>query len=138
MTPQLDSQLVEKYPKILGKLGYTECSDGWYDIIDTLCQQIQNHVDHKIRNSSMTQEEQDEFQVTAAQIKSKFGSLRFYSYGGDETTSGMIQMAEAMSYRVCEYCSNKANQQNIGGWIHTACSNCFDGRVWRRMAYEEG
>jgi hypothetical protein len=137
MTPQLDSKLAENYPKIFGKLGYTECSDGWYDIIDVLCWQIQNYVDHKIRNSQMTEEEQQNLQAVAVQVKSKFGGLRFYVYGGDETIDGMIRMAEAMSYRVCEYCSNKARQQNNDGWIHTACSSCFDNRIQRKKTYEE-
>jgi len=137
MTPQLDSKLIEKYPKILGKLGYTECSDGWYDVIDVLCKQIQNYIDHKV-NYSVTEEDKEALQVVAVQVKSKFGGLRFYVNGGDDITDGMIRMAEGISYRICEYCSTRATQQNDLGWIHTACPACYNGRVWRRTPSEEG
>ena len=57
MNEQLDKQLVEKYPKIFrdryGDMRQTlmcwgfEHGDGWYNIIDALCSNIQHHVDHK-------------------------------------------------------------------------------------------
>lgn len=137
MTPQLDSTLVEKYPKILGKIGYTECSDGWHFLIDVLCKQIQRYIDHKVTYSEMSEEDKEALQVVAVQVKSKFGGLRFYANGGDDVTDGMIRMAEGISYRICEYCSAQANQQNDSGWIHTACKTCYDNRVWRRHG-EEG
>lgn len=55
MNEQLDKQLVEKYPKIFrdrhGDMKKTlmcwgfECGDGWYDILDALCGNIQHHID---------------------------------------------------------------------------------------------
>lgn len=55
MREELDKALVEKYPKIFrdryGDMKKTlmcwgfECGDGWYNIIDVLCANIQNHVD---------------------------------------------------------------------------------------------
>lgn len=57
MNEQLDKQLVEKYPKIFrdrnGDMRRTlmcwgfEHGDGWYNIIDALCSNIQHHVDWK-------------------------------------------------------------------------------------------
>lgn len=138
MTPQLDSALVEKYPKILGTLGYTECSDGWYDIIDVLCSGIQRYIDHKVKYSELTEEEKEALQVVAVQVKTKFGGLRFYVNGGDDTIDGMIRMAESISYRVCEYCSARAVKQIDQGWIHTACAACYNEKVWRKIKNEEG
>ena len=137
MTPQLDSKLIEKYPKILSKLGYTECSDGWYDVIDVLCNQIQSYIDHKVKYSEMSDEDKEALQVVAVQVKTKFGGLRFYSNGGDDITDGMIRMAEGISYRVCEYCAAKASKKNNLGWIHTACQSCFDGMVRRKIEHGE-
>jgi hypothetical protein len=86
----------------------------------------------------MAEEDKEALQVVAVQVKSKFGGLRFYANGGDDTTDGMIRMAEGISYRICEYCSSKAQQQSVGGWIHTACPACYNDRVRRRTSNEEG
>lgn len=57
MRDELDAKLVEKYPKIFknryGGMQETamcwgfECGDGWYQIIDSLCANIQHHIDWK-------------------------------------------------------------------------------------------
>lgn len=55
MNDKLDKQLCEKYPKIF-KDRYAdmrttamcwgfECGDGWYNIVDKLCANIQSHID---------------------------------------------------------------------------------------------
>lgn len=131
MTPEQDKYLCKKYPKIFkdrdGSIVETcmawgfECGDGWFDLIDTLCQQIQRYIDWKSRDFS--EEEKQEFQVVAAQVKEKFGSLRFYYYGGDDTIHGMVSMAEAISGRTCELCGN-LGQLRSKRWQQTLCSSC--------------
>lgn len=59
-------------------------------------------------------------QVVAVQVKEKFGGLRFYYEGGDETIYGMVRMAESMSVRTCEVCGNLGKPRNTG-WIRTLC-----------------
>ena len=59
-------------------------------------------------------------QVTIAQIKEKFGSLRFYYDGGDDYISGMVTLAESMSGVTCEDCGDVGVHRN-GGWIRTLC-----------------
>jgi hypothetical protein len=59
-------------------------------------------------------------QVTLDQVKEKFGTLRFYYSGGDDTISGMVRMAESMSAVTCETCGNPGTRTG-GGWIKTAC-----------------
>jgi len=56
MREELDKQLVEKYPKIFrdryAPMNRTamcwgfECGDGWYNIIDRMCDNIQHHINH--------------------------------------------------------------------------------------------
>ena len=120
MREELDKQLCEKYPKIFadrfGDMRTTamcwgfECGDGWYNILDNLCWVIQSHID---------QIELVE-QVVATQVKEKFGTLRFYIYGGDDYIQGAIAMAEEMSARTCEVCGKPGKPQG-GGWIRTTC-----------------
>lgn len=58
--------------------------------------------------------------VQVRQIKEKFGGLRFYYDGGDDTISGMVTMAEVWAGRVCETCGERGTQRS-GGWIRTLC-----------------
>ena len=137
MNEELDKQLCEKYPKIFKMRNASmqetcmcwgfEHGDGWYDIIDAACKNIQHHIDWKRKTdpfSSMTDEEFDELhQPVAAQVKEKFGGLRFYVDNCDEYTSGVINLAESLSYRTCEQCGNKGMIRK-GGWIKTLCDSC--------------
>lgn len=131
MTEDEDKALCQKYPKIFnnrsGSIMDTcmtwgfECGSGWFDIIDILCHEIQNHLDWKYKGLSA--EEQETFQVVADQIKEKFGTLCFYCSGGDETTEGMVLMAESMSYRTCEKCGCPGEIRGKG-WVKTLCNEC--------------
>jgi len=58
------------------------------------------------------------------QIKEKFGGLRFYYSGGDDTIDGMVHLAESMSYGTCESCGSTNNVGRTQGWIYTVCGDC--------------
>lgn len=58
--------------------------------------------------------------INIAQIKEKFGGLRFYYDGGDDEISGMVRMAESWAGHTCEECGNKGERRS-GGWIRTLC-----------------
>lgn len=58
--------------------------------------------------------------IRVAQIKEKFGGLRFYYDGGDEHISGMVTIAEVWAGRTCETCGERGKQRG-GGWIRTLC-----------------
>jgi hypothetical protein len=59
-------------------------------------------------------------QVVVEQIKEKFGGLRFYYQGGDEHTSGVVDMAESWAAKSCETCGAFGTRRG-GGWIRTLC-----------------
>lgn len=181
MNEKLDSQLCENYPKIFknrrASMQQTamcwgfEHSDGWYNIIDKLCLNIQYYIDttrerraYAIRfNRALKQaitnnnlkpfvklysKNVTEFhqlgkwaqeqilediekaaykdvpkacpQVVAQQVKEKFGTLRFYTFGGDEVIFGMIRLAESMSSVTCETCGAPGKRRG-NGWIYTSC-----------------
>lgn len=138
MSPEKEKILFEKYPKIFKKEGSNEptgfygfeCYDGWFELIETLCDKIQSHVDWRTKNIQDPTEAHD-LQVTALQVKEKFGGLRFYAGGGDDVTDAFISFAETMSMKICETCGNPGKQQGDRGWIHTACDPCFEKRAWR-------
>ena len=64
--------------------------------------------------------------ISVTQIKEKFSGLCFYYHGGDDTISGMIHLAESMSYKTCEYCGTTKNVGRTKGWLVTCCWNCVD------------
>jgi len=117
MTPKLADKLVEKYPKILSNI-YLEVGDGWYNLIDQLCETLQFDTD----NNSYPQ-------VVAVQIKEKFGSLRFYVESVNDQQFGAISFAEQLTKHICEECGTMDNvSQNNDGWIKTLCDKCRETR----------
>jgi len=100
------------YPKIfVGKYGGIAIGKGWFDLLNQACRLIQSHCDWQKEKCP---------QVVAAQVKEKFGGLRFYVDGGDDYTHGIISMAEQMSQMLCEECGAPGESGGTG-WISTLC-----------------
>ena len=108
-------RMEDSYPKMFeGKYGGFAVGKGWYPILERLCSNIQHHIDWKEKQGNPIP------QVTVAQIKEKFGGLRFYYDGGDDEISGMVRMAESWADIACEECGG-IGQRRSGGWIRTLC-----------------
>jgi hypothetical protein len=141
MDAELQQKLYEKYPDLFSNKDKgiqnscmawgCECGNGWYEIISSVCWMIKHHEDNKRWRKEYLEkneperlsEEQEYFPVKFDQVKEKYGGLRLYFSGGDEYVEGLVSMAEAMSYKICEVCGNKG-QPNKGGWITTLCESC--------------
>ncbi len=104
MKKELDALLCQRYPRIFAEreLSMKEtamcwgfsCGDGWFELIDALCERLQFWTDHNHAP-----------QVVACQVKEKWGALKFYPRGEASAEQwGMIRMAEAMSARICDQC----------------------------------
>jgi hypothetical protein len=120
----------ERFPKMFdGKYGGFACGEGWWPILENLCSNIQHHINWKNKESEVVP------QVTVAQIKEKFGGLRFYYDGGDERIRGMVQMAESWADASCETCG-APGQRRDGGWIKTLCDEHEAERQQRKKEYE--
>lgn len=128
MKQELQNELFEKYPNLFSNKDKgimqscmswgIECDDGWYDIIRSVCWQISQHEKNIQEGFSRKKEEYQP--VKFDQIKEKFGGLRIYFSGGDEFVEGIVNMAEEISYKICEVCGNKG-KPNEQGWIKTCC-----------------
>lgn len=124
MKQELDEYLCKVFPKIFAERNLPmqetcmcwgfSCGDGWFNIINQLCQNIQHHIDWKNKEKEVVA------QVVVSQVKEKYGTLRFYYSGGDDTIDGMVSMAESMSGVTCEECGN-IGESNNSGWIKVLC-----------------
>jgi hypothetical protein len=124
MKQELDEYLCKVFPKIFAERNLPmqetamcwgfDCGDGWFNIINQLCQNIQHHIDWKNKEKEVVA------QVVVSQVKEKYGTLRFYYSGGDDTIDGMVSMAASMSGVTCEECGN-IGEPNNGGWIKVLC-----------------
>ena len=146
MNEQFDQHIREKYPLIFAQRCEMSIGDGWFDIIDALCANIQSHINNVAKQREYNIKWNDQVndpdydwsdkasfikreervvpelieQVVVSQIKEKFGTLRFYYHGGDDYIHGLEAMAESMSAVICEECG-KPGKLRSGGWVRTLC-----------------
>jgi hypothetical protein len=122
MTQEQENYLRTVYPKIFPQ-GSDDvyCGDGWFNIVRMLCRDIQAYLDWKPQVK----------QVIVAQMKEKFGTLRFYYDGGDEYIRGLVSMAESLSEITCEECG-KPGELRQGGWLKTLCDEHHEQREARK------
>jgi hypothetical protein len=156
VTPELDQHIIEKYPLIFSQRCEMSIGDGWFDIIDMLCANIQNRIDNAVTQrkyaiewnedvndpdndwsdkASFIKREEREVpelvdQVVATQIKEKFGTLRFYYSGGDDYIRGLVSMADSMTSRICEDCGSPgfARSTKKQRWVRVLCEKHAEER----------
>ena len=124
MREELQQQLFEKYPDLFARRSLPmnqtcmcwgiETGDGWYDLLDTLCEYIS--VEVKYNKAPPVQFEQ---------VKEKFGGLRVYTTGGNKEIQGAISLASMISYKTCEDCGVPATVRTTG-WIRNLCTSCHE------------
>ena len=115
MKKELELELVKKYPNLYKEYGGDPgktcmawgiaCGDGWYKLIDELSAKL------------------EPLGVVAAQVKEKFGGLRFYLETGSEEAWDLVSKAEEQSLRTCERCGETGRPRGRG-WITTLCDEC--------------
>jgi hypothetical protein len=109
-----NDDLFTKYPEFFTRKVEISTGDGWYHILNALLGNIRNHIEWQLKKDPS-------FPVPKiAQIKEKFGRLRFYYEGGDEAIAGMVYMAESWAAHTCETCGERGSRRT-GGWIRTFC-----------------
>ena len=84
----LTADLCRDFPTLYGPGCGLEAPDGWRDIMYRLSERLKTH------------------SLRVLQVKEKFGSLRFYYGGGDDTgeIEAAIMEAEDSSFVTCDVC----------------------------------
>lgn len=122
-------QFLQKYPILYSKLSGFDCNKGWYQLIDELSEKIEE-INLKFENP--------EHKIYAAQVKQKFGGLRFYTEISDslfdeeelqqnvvQTVYDLIAIAETKSYTVCEDCGLPGTITKNRAYVETLCEKCL-------------
>jgi hypothetical protein len=114
MNDNKERQLKEAFPNFFREaLPFgIECSDGWFDLIYKLCEDIQ------------TVNPPEDFLIAC--IKEKYGRLciHFYATKKQKEIYDLIDKAEEESTNICEECGSRENITTEGGYILTLCTVC--------------
>jgi len=161
MKKELQEKLFSNYPELFRQKDLPmsetcmcwgiDCGDGWYDLIDTVC----NFIDfHMKENKKWTPK------IEFVQVKEKFGGLRMYYHtiimkeeefensdlkkwyknyedyravmnNGSCMINGAINLALLISQTICEFCGQKATKRT-SGWIHNLCEECYQKEMERQ------
>jgi hypothetical protein len=89
-----------------------ECGDGWFQLIYDLSEKLT-----KLNQG-----------IEAAQVKEKFGGLRFYINSGNDNAYDLINEAEMKSYSVCERCGELGISRWLN-WQYTLCNKCYNDLI---------
>lgn len=126
---QFEERMKSTYPLMFSDVSSgISVGIGWLPIIERLVFEIDRHVDwNNARRKRFLESNPDGEDIPdeveyprIAQIKEKFGQLRFYYDGGDDYVSGLVTMAENWADKTCEKCGQPGKLRH-GGWIKTLC-----------------
>jgi len=135
MNKENTDYLFNKYPKLYAQKDLTEeetclvwgfeCGNGWFDLINNLSNLLEAiNIFYK-----------DKIKIQATQVKSKFGTLRFYYdilYIDEnkkykfirDCVDNILNEAEAESETICEKCGSENGIMRNDGWVTCLCDNC--------------
>jgi hypothetical protein len=130
MKSELQRRLIEKYPKLyagchkppsesLMAFGF-QCDDGWFDLIDTLSENLMIIVaEHGERDANFSGN------FTVMHVKEKYGTLSFYAGPRIDKANAVIDFAESMSAKICETCGNRGRLRGAL-WFKALCDSCAE------------
>jgi hypothetical protein len=138
MNKKLEEKLYRKYPALFEQrrlpvsesaMGWgCQCGDGWYRLIDDICDEIRLSVKAK---------EAPNIQFTT--VKEKFGLLRMYFTPSNEVVHRIIDKGGFLSSRICEICGkvssrvSKVSIRTLDGFYKcTLCDKCFKKKTRRK------
>ncbi len=122
MNDAAERDLIIKYPLLFGREGRRRhaevwgigCEDGWAEILNTLCSEIQSYID---KNNLE--------QVRFSYVKEKFGELRVSCICADEYVSSLASKALQVSIKTCEWCGQPGSRKRLRpDWVKTLCEPC--------------
>lgn len=124
---KLDAYLCSKFPHLFAARGDAmtvtcmcwgfECGDGWYKIIRDAAKKLEPLIEKWLEENPGD----PQGFPRAAQIKEKFGTMRFYLSGGTDEMYAITDAAERESAKICEQCGKPGKLRGCY-WMYTACN----------------
>ena len=136
MREDLDKRLCAEFPLLYrdrhgDKMATCMCwgfpGDGWFHLLHELSSKLEPLIAAQPENE----------RAVAAQVKEKFGTLRFYLDYGTEEMEALIREAQAKSAVTCERCGVRGENRSNGGWLKTLCDWCHERRLEDMREYRE-
>jgi len=129
------ANIQSKYPELFNKTIEIRCGEGWYWLIDNLCEQITKYIEkknypHRHINQMMgnivfkDEEPKNKFGVNIHYIREKFGVLDMYSSGFDDEIWSYVKFAIHLSTKTCEKCGSTKYMGQTHQWIRHLCMEC--------------
>ena len=122
MREELELKLMEKYPFMEAKCVFTgqkskfpvgcEFDDGWFELIDSMCQEIQEFY-------RKNREDMDD--IIVLQAKEKYGKLNFYIGNYIKGVFDIVNKYQEKSRTVCELCGENGALRVKNSWFKTLC-----------------
>lgn len=113
MNEERRNKIVDDHPLLFKHRTYFACGDGWLDIIERLADQIE---------PMLQKVDKDDILIpSCADVKEKYGGLRFYMYFETKEMDELIYNAEKESRVTCEV-SGMSGTMNNGPWYQTLCT----------------
>lgn len=122
MSPELEQKFFDRFSffhpekspqETLMCFGF-ECSDGWFELLWSLCEDIDK------------MDKPEDFEVV--QVKEKFGSLRFYTNNTTDEIYQRIKEADKQSEKICEVCGKEGKMRADMSWITTLCDENYNNQ----------
>lgn len=120
MTPEHDAKLRADYPLVFQKPLMNgepiRCGDGWYHLLNNLCRILQQTIE------GLPEDQRGRY--AAAQVKEKFGALRFYleDDNPESPVARWIRGAEVASLLLCDVCGAAGQAITHKHMIATRCA----------------
>lgn len=109
---RIEDVLFSRYPKIFADSSLRiMCGDGWFDLLDSLCRELQSATD-----------ENNAPQVVAVVVKEELGWLTFSCRGPNAAQRDMIGRAMDRSGHICEQCGQPGRRLKHHV-LFTRCAN---------------
>jgi hypothetical protein len=123
--------LYRKYP-FLNDI-FLDIGIGWYPLVEELCEKINELLNTKYPDLKFDANKSiwEDRGLYVTQIKTKWGSLRFYVSSANDEIFDLIDLYEEKSGTICERCGLDGETIDVGGWYTTVCERC------KNLLYEE-
>ena len=139
MKDELEELIISECPNLYADAGKSEMEtcmhwglavgDGWEPLI--------REVSIKLEKLIIELPEEERSKYKAAQVKEKFGTLRFYMNSETEEMSEAIREAEHKSCVTCERCGKEGRTRNDRSWVKTLCDECVaEDEEYKRLVSE--